>query len=58
MLDLPVRMSMLGVRWQREHLAVSGDDQDSELDDEDELELEAELGVESSLVTCRTFCCG
>jgi hypothetical protein len=26
MLDLPVVMSMLGVRWHLEHLAISGDE--------------------------------
>lgn len=40
---------MLDVRWHREHLAVSGGDQDSELGDEDEDEVKSD--VESSLVT-------
>ena len=64
MLDLPVLMSVLGVRWHREHLASSGvenissdvrelealEELDDELDDDEEME--------SSLVTCNRFCCG
>jgi hypothetical protein len=65
MLDLPVLMSVLGVRWHREHLASSGvenissDDRElealEELDELDELDMEV---TESSLVTCNKFCCG
>jgi hypothetical protein len=56
MLDLPVLMSVLGVRWHREHLASSGDENmssdDRDLEDLDEVE---EV-TESSLVTCNRFC--
>jgi hypothetical protein len=65
MLDLPVLMSVLGVRWHREHLASSGVENISsdvrELEALDELELLDELDdevIESSLVTCNRFCCG
>jgi hypothetical protein len=57
MFDLPVWMSMLGVRWHLEHLAVSGDEKilcllpvDPKYD---ELEIDE---TDSSLVTWRTFC--
>jgi hypothetical protein len=59
MLDLPVLMSVLGVRWHREHLASSGveniSSDDLELEELDELDTEV---TESSLVTCNRFCCG
>lgn len=52
MFDLPVMMSMLGVRWHLEHLAVSGEEKMLCLlpvaDDDDELLLDV---LESSLVT-------
>jgi hypothetical protein len=58
MFDLPVMMSMLGVRWHLEHLAISGEEKMLYLlppDDEEELFVDV---MESSLVTWRTFCCG
>jgi hypothetical protein len=63
MLDLPVLMSVLGVRWHREHLASSGvenissDDRELEALDDLEDELDDEV-MESSLVTCNRFCWG
>ena len=62
MLDLPVLISVLGVRWHREHLASSGVENISSDDRELEAlevldELDDEL-IESLLVTCNRFCCG
>lgn len=55
MLLFPVLTSILGVLWQREHLANSGVDMlESIEEDSDELPEDAE----SSLVTCNTFCTG
>jgi hypothetical protein len=56
MFDLPVMMSMLGVRWHLEHLAISGEEKMLCLlppDDDEELVVDV---IESSLVTWRTFC--
>lgn len=55
MLDFPVLMSVLGVRWHREHLAISGAEKASR---DEELLAEEEEEVESSLVTWSKFCCG
>jgi len=60
MLDLPVLMSVLGVRWHREHLASSGveniSSDDRELEALDELDELDDEEMESSLVTCNRFC--
>ena len=57
MFDLPVWMSMLGVRWHLEHLAVSGDEKILCLLPVDEVYDELEVDeTDSSLVTWRTFC--
>lgn len=62
MLDLPVRTSVLGVHWHREHLASSGEENmssdDRELEELDEVEELNEEEVESSRETCSKFCCG
>jgi hypothetical protein len=51
MFDLPVWMSMLGVRWHLEHRAVSGDEKMlCLLPDDDENGLPEDV-MESSLVT-------
>lgn len=59
MFDLPVLMSMLGVRWHLEHRAISGDEKMlCMLPRPDEEEDEGADESESSLVTASTFCCG
>jgi hypothetical protein len=53
MFDLPVVMSMLGVRWHLEHLAISGEEKMLCLlpvDEEEELVVDVEESS-SSLVT-------
>lgn len=60
MLDLPVLTSVEGVRWHREHRAISGAENMSSEDLEllEELQLLEDEELESSLVTCNKFCCG
>lgn len=57
MLDLPVVMSMLGVRWHLEHRAISGDEKMLCMLPRPELDGGVDE-MEPSLLISVLFCCG